>query len=1244
MPLPTHRRRPAARSAAFGSAAALACTVTLSATLALAAPATAQIVTDPVEQSAGSAALSLSAVGTFETGVFDESAAEIVQAFGDRLFVVNAQAGAVTVLDYSDPTALTELFEIRSEGIANSVAIRADGLGVIALESTTKTEPGSVVFFDADAADAASAVLGSVTVGALPDMVTISADGTYAVVANEGEPADDFSVDPEGSIAVIALPGTVSAAPQDAVRIADFHAFEAGGALADTVTTGLPNGVRVFGPTVGEGFPVSRNLEPEYITVVGGTAYATLQEANSIAVVDLASATVTGIEPLGVKDYGTVALDPSDRDSGFSLRTYDDLYGIYMPDAISSYTAGGTTYLVTANEGDAREWGDYADVVRTKDLADDGYGDVCADSPLASNLGDADLGRLNVSREDGWNEDAGCYDALYTYGGRSFSIWTTSGDLVWDSGSSFEEITDAAAPEFVNSNHSESNLEGRSDDKGPEPEAIAIGELSGRTYAFVGFERVGGVAVYDVTDPASVSFVTYVNNRDFSVSVEDGGDLAQAGDLGPESIAFIAAADSPTGEPLLAVGNEVSGTTTVFAIDDALAPATTDIQVLTVNDFHGRIEQNLGSGEAGAAVIAGAVDAYEAENPNTLFVSSGDNIGAATFTSFIQDDEPTIDALVAAGLDLGAVGNHEFDQGFADLTDRVLPRYGSADYGLGANVYDRATGEPALPEYAIETVDGVRVAFIGTVTEQTAAMVSPTGIADITFGDQLEAANRVAAELSAGDLADVIVLLAHDGSAGSDCAALATEDTAYGELVRGASDEIDAIVSGHTHQSYACEVDGRPVIQAHQYGTSLGALEISVDAGTRELVSITGSVVPLVVDGQPAFDADPAVAEIVADAVEIAEAEGAVEVGAISADILRGGEAGADRGVESSLGNLVADMYLWAASNDDYAGTAAQIGLMNPGGLRADLLYGESGVMTYRDVANVQPFANTLVTVTLTGAQLKAVLEEQWQPEGSSRPKLHLGVSEGFAYEYDPSAAAGSRIVSMTLNGAAIEDAGEYTVVTNSFLAAGGDNFVTFADGTDRADTGQVDLSASVAYFAAHDVVDPAPLGRAVVVGEGSEGEEPGEGSEGEEPGEGSEGEEPGAGDKWATVDVGDGRVEQGGSLAVAVAGLTAGQQITATLHSDPIVVSGIPAASADGTVSFTVAIPADFELGAHTLVIESAGFDPISVDVQVVAAGGLAVTGGQFPIGFVTVLALGVVAAGAVLRLRRRSPATTAA
>ncbi|GAA4192541.1 hypothetical protein GCM10022219_12940 [Microbacterium oryzae] len=1110
MPSPLFRR-------AVGAAAATATACALA--IVPVGAASAALVPDPIVGAASDAPFSLTPTGTYETGVFDEGASEIVQAHGDRLFSINASEGSVSVLDMSDPAAPALLFTVGAAGyVANSVAIREDGLGVVALEvAADKTAPGALLFFDADADE--PAVLGQVTVGALPDMVTVSPDGAYALVANEGEPADDFSRDPEGSVGVVTLPalGTVAAPAQADVRIADFHAFENGA---------LPADVRVFGPRPhGDDLPVSRNLEPEYITVSGGTAYAALQEANAVAVIDLATAAVTDIWSLGFKNWGEVALDPSDRDPKdaptIDLRTYDNLYGMYMPDGISSYEVDGETYLVTANEGDAREWGEYVEPARVKNLAEDGLGPVCETAFDAALLADDELGRLEVSTEMGFDEEQGCYDELYAYGARSFSIYRTDGTQVFDSGSQFEEITAALLPEHFNAGHDDNELESRSDAKGVEPENLAIGEVDGRTYAFVDFERLGGVIAYDISDPAAPRYVTYVNNRDFSVSAADDIEaaperqaeiLSQAGDLGPEGLDFIPASESPTGKPLLAVGNEVSGSTTLYTIDDG----TTEAQILTINDFHGRIESN--GDEAGAAVLAGAVAQYRAENPSTIFASAGDNIGASTFTSFIQDDEPTIDALVAGGLGVSAVGNHEFDQGFADLTDRVIPRYGSADYALGANVYRKGTKTPALQEYAVREVGGVRVAFIGTITPDTATLVSPAGIADLEFGDQLEAANRVAERLTAEDAADVIVLLTHSGSAGEDCTAMAGEQSDYGDLIRGASAEIDAIVSGHTHQLYHCEIADRPVISAHQYGTTLGALDLQVDDATGELLSIEGSTVDLVTqevdeNGEeidvPQFAADGAVQEIVDAAAAEADVLGQEVVGRISGDILRGGTPpGDDRGVESTMGNLVADIYRWATSSEygSYGGQAVDIAIMNPGGLRDDLLFGEDGTVTYEEVAAVQPFGNTLVTTTLTGAQLEAILEEQWQP-GKERPKLHLGISDGFAYEYIEDAAAGEHVVAMTFEGDAIAPEDEFLVTTNSFLASGGDGFATFADGAGTADSGLIDLSATVDYFDAQDVVDPAPLGRAAVYAAAPE--EPGEEVPGEEtPGEETPGEE----------------------------------------------------------------------------------------------------------------------------------------
>lgn len=1194
----TRRRTALAAPFATLTVAALALSGALGAAAASAAPTSAALpaavriaaaapVAAPITHSAPDAALALSALGTFSTGVFDKSAAEIVTFYDGKLFVVNAQAGAVDVLDASDPTAPSKLFSITGAGVANSVAVRSDGLGIVALESATKTSPGALLFFDANAST--PTVLGTVTVGALPDMVSISADGRYAVVANEAEPAADYLSDPEGSISVVALPTTVAAAQQSAVRTADFHAFEAGGSKT------LHPDVRVFGPTPEADFPVSRNLEPEYVTIDGATAYVALQENNAVAVVDLATASVTDIWPLGFKDLGAAGngIDASDKDNAISITTYPGLYGMYMPDSITAYTAAGTTYLVTANEGDAREWGtkvagtEYVEGVRVKDLGKKSVPPICADSPLKALTADAALGRLNVTTATGLNAAGTCYENLYAFGGRSFSIWTTDGTLVFDSGDDFEQMLAEALPGSFNSNHSATGFDGRSDDKGPEPENLTIGQVDGRTYAFIGFERVGGVAVYDITSPTASPFVTYINNRDFSVnmdgSTDPAGDLARAGDLGPEGLTFVPAAASPTKRPMIAVGNEVSGTTTLFDVATTADAAPVELQILGMNDFHGRLEANAATKEAGAAVLAGAVAQLRTENPNTVFVSAGDNIGASTFTSFSQQDNPTIDALVAAGLEVSAVGNHEFDGGWADLTGRVIPRFGSGDLALGANVYRKGTTTPALQEYAIVERSGVRIAFVGTVTEQTAAMVSPAGIADIEFGDQLTAANRVAGQLRDGNLAngeaDVVVLLSHDGSETADCAAIAASDTTYGKLVRGASPAISAIISGHTHQAYACSFPvagsdvARPVVQSGQYGMNLDRLTLSVDPVSKAVLAASAEVLPLTGASYPA---DPAVASIVSDAAAQAALLGQKTVGSISADITRAGVNGADRGSESTLGNLVADMQLWSTSNAAFGGTPAQIAIMNPGGIRADLIRSATGAVTYQDVASVQPFGNTLWTMDLTGAQLRSILEEQWQPAGSSRPKLHLGISAGLRYVYDDAAPRGAHVTTMSFQGAPITDTQVFRVATNSFLASGGDNFVTFAAGTNRADSGQIDLVSSVAYFEAHPVVDPAPLGRAVV-----------------------------AGTDWATISLGGAGATVGGTLEVTVTGLKPGQQITAELHSDPIVVTGIPVADASGAVAFTVAIPATLAAGEHTLVVSMIGREPISTPVTVAAAPG---------------------------------------
>lgn len=620
------------------------------------------------------------------------------------------------------------------------------------------------------------------------------------------------------------------------------------------------------------------------------------------------------------------------------------------------------------------------------------------------------------------------------------------------------------------------------------------------------------------------------------------------------------------------------------------APGTFTLDILDINDFHGRIAQDRDS--AGAAILAGAVDTLRAANPNTLFVSAGDNIGASTFASASQKDAPTIEALGAGGLDVSTVGNHEFDRGFKDLKGRVIQSYAKAsgqdgaDFALGANVYDKATGEPALKEYAIREVNGVNVGFIGTVTADVPSLVTPTGIKDLTFGNELEAVNRVAKQLSDGDTtndeASVIVVLSHNGSENTSCGTIAAEKTTYGELVRGASEQVDAIVSGHTHQPYNCEIAGptgteRPVVQAHQYGTTLGKISLEVDEASGEVASSSTELLPLAIKddaGEWVYTPNKSVTQIVDTAITESEKVGNQKIGQISADILRGGkEPGSDRGVESTLGNTVADIHLWATSNEDFAGAKAQIAFMNAGGLRADLLYGKDGTVSYKAAADVQPFANTLKTFDLTGAQIREALEQQWQPNGSERSKLQLGISDGLSYTYVEKAPRGEHIKDITFNGEPLDEKATFHVVANAFLAAGGDNFAAFAEGTNHADSGQIDLDATVNYFKSHDVVDPAPLGRAMI-----------------------------AGTDWAKVELSTTEAEAGEDIEVTVTGLEEGAQITASSFGGELEITDIPAADAQGTTSFTLPIAEGTEAGDYELLISLVQRESISTIFTVVA------------------------------------------
>lgn len=525
------------------------------------------------------------------------------------------------------------------------------------------------------------------------------------------------------------------------------------------------------------------------------------------------------------------------------------------------------------------------------------------------------------------------------------------------------------------------------------------------------------------------------------------------------------------------------------------------LNLVDINDFHGRIDSNT-------VKFAGTVEGLRAAGgeANTLFVSAGDNIGASLYPSSSavnadgspNPDKPTLDVLNAMGLDVSAIGNHELDRGAADLQGRVS---NEADFPyLSANIYAKGTTNPVFPTYATFTKGGLRIAVIGAITQETKSLVSPAGTAGLDFGDPTDAVNRVADQLTDGDLsngeADVIIESIHEGASegtpeGATLASEIAEGGAFAKIATQTSAKVDAIFTGHTHKQYVFDgpVPGsdrtRPIIQTGSYGANVGQVELTVDAATGDVSSYTARNVARVATADADLVAKyPRVAkvqEITNAALAAAQVTGAVPVGSISADITRafgngtytdgtysvpdGTPPAEDRSEESTVGHLVANAVRNATIP---SGEKPDIGITNPGGLRSDLLFAGStgddadtngdGVVTTAEAVAVQPFANSLFLLTLTGAQLKTVLEQQDQPAGSSRPYLALGLSDNVSFTYDRTEAVGSRITSITVNGKIVKAGDSFRVAANSFLAAGGDNFTELARGTDQKDTGLIDL------------------------------------------------------------------------------------------------------------------------------------------------------------------------------------------
>ena len=490
----------------------------------------------------------------------------------DTAALVKDNEGVISATNLT--SVITLPLNDNTQGDANSIAIdENNNLLAVAMAAESTGDEGQIAFYDISGDS--PVFIKNVTVGFLPDMVTFTHDGAKAVVANEGEPSGDYSVDPEGSISIIDITNNVIA--DTAINI-DFKAYnnKQTELEAQGVVFANPNGRTINGNLINT--TVAMDLEPEYVSISKDNkyAYVSIQENNALAIVNLQDNSLE-LKGLGFKDWSSLQLDASDKDGGVNFKSYPGLYGMYQPDTISSFSWKGANFIVTANEGDAREYffdtTDEADCIAKGGLdydEDDGclaYIDESRveDLTLAANFDylnndDDDIGRLKVTTIKGDTNNDGQYESLYGYGARSFTIWDSNGLVVFDSGDDIARITASVHGESFNNNEDENKGDSRSDDKGAEPEALAIGKIDDRTFAFIGLERMGGIMAYDITNPYNVQFEDYFYNRGLIKGANITGDLA------PEGMVFVSAEQSATGNPLLIVGNEISGSIAVWEI------------------------------------------------------------------------------------------------------------------------------------------------------------------------------------------------------------------------------------------------------------------------------------------------------------------------------------------------------------------------------------------------------------------------------------------------------------------------------------------------------------------------------------------------------------------------------------------------------------------------------------------------------------------------------------------------------
>jgi 2',3'-cyclic-nucleotide 2'-phosphodiesterase (5'-nucleotidase family) len=1105
-------------------------------------------------------------LGRYSTGLGNASG-EIAAVDGNLMVVTNGGNNSVDFVNVTNPKtpSLIQRIPLGAYGAGPNSAVITGSLVLVVVDALVPGGDGKLVAFDR-----AGGLIGTAVVGATPDNVAVSPDGTLAAIANEGEPTSynqPDSIDPEGTVSVVDLTGlyplaedfvqappgsTGDPAVQAAVSTIGFTDFNAGGPREGD----LPAGVRIFGPNAS----VAQDLEPEYITITGDnrTAFVTLQEANAVATVDLVDQVVDGIVALGTKDHSLPGngLDASDRDNAINIANWP-VKGLYQPDAIASFEKGGETYYLTANEGDAREYTGFAEEVRV------GAGSVVLDPavfPDAATLQqNANLGRLTITNTSPKN-GSGQYTELQVFGGRSFSVRRADGTLVADTGDEFEQITAALLPENFNASNTSSTFDDRSDNKGPEPEGIATGNIDGNQLVFIGLERVGGIMVYDVTDPANPGFLQYLNTRDFGLP-------AAQTDAGPEGVSFVAPAESPTGKPLVVVAHEISGSVLLYGPIDP--DGAGELTLLHNNDGESSLlgQATTVSGTpldvAGVAAFASVTDrerrAARAQGNSVLNVYAGDAVLASSNLACslppVPPSTPVYDAVAQRQIDYDAhiLGNHEFDfnpdflqrfiEGFRTNGKLTQPFLSSnLDFsgepgfdGLvdadgiitGVTTDDRVVAKSKIVN---DRVTGGRFGVVGATTPSLPTISSPRNVTVTPDLPSTAAAVQAEVDRLRDDYGvERIIFVSHLQDLTNDKALVALL-SGVDVAVAGGGDELlgnPSIPAGVQFlPNEPAPVGDYPTLQADADGTSVpivttsgtyryaGRIDVVFDAdgdvasvdspdsyprrvipktANSDLLGITDSVVPDAAITTSAVN--PVAACTAAFNTPIVNTE-------VPLTTARGTNSFSAPGVrvsETNTGNTVTDGFLDAY--DTYAPAAGLpargpgnpvIAVQNGGGIRDNagpvLPVGGvvPGAVTRKNTLDTLSFLSNVMTVVndVSPTELEEILERSAASlPGAGGQFLQLA---GIKVTYDVSepaqvitagvvTTAGNRVVSAELpDGTKLIDAGlpvagapSVRIITNSFTAAGGDNFTTLLNlpASDRVNLGATYEQAWVEYL-----------------------------------------------------------------------------------------------------------------------------------------------------------------------------------